>query len=75
MIYEGLKLTALGMVAVFIFLVILVFIIKLNSILCAKSTALELDELAAEKVSSGQQGDTDLVAVISAAIKKFKAKK
>ncbi|MCK5882181.1 MAG: OadG family protein [Bacteriovoracaceae bacterium] len=74
MVFEGLKLTILGMSVVFIFLVILVFIIKLNSKLCAKSTSRELDALNREPIAPQPSSDGNLVAVISAAIKKFKTK-
>ena len=74
MIFEGLKLTILGMSVVFIFLVILVFIIKLNAKLCSSATRNEINALNANTGNSHSAGDGTLVSVITAAIKKYKNK-
>ncbi len=76
MIFAGIKLMFIGMGIVFVFLVILVYTIKLSHRLLAKQTKKELEELRAasrgrlkkrrEEIIRGE--DKILVAVISAAV-------
>ena len=76
MILAGFKLTIIGMGIVFIFLTILVFMVKITGRILARETTKELEELrltSRTKLKKQKKGiayeeDDILVAVISAAI-------
>ncbi len=78
MIFEGFKLTAMGMGIVFIFLILVVLSINLSSFLLRSVTEKEIkaQEEEARKSSkkgrSGSADDSKITAVISAAIAMFR---
>ena len=77
-ILEGVKLMGLGMGVVFLFLILLLYTIKLSEKLLVSVTAAELEEIAREqqlasekrkrRTQRGRTDDSTLIAVISAAI-------
>ncbi len=69
MIYEGLKLTILGMGIVFLFLVFLFISINVSSKILKPYTDKELDEMAKAEIGEDKG---KLVAIISAAINMYK---
>ncbi len=74
MIFEGLKLTALGMGVVFVFLCLLVVFISFASVLLKPLTEKEILEMEREDASSGPDKGK-LVAVITAAIQAYRSNK
>ncbi len=72
MVIEGLKLTLIGMSVVFLFLLIMIFTIKLSAKIFASATRRECEAIGIEV----NEHDTSfhLMAVISAAIKKHRQK-
>ena len=71
MILEGLKLMVLGMVIVYLFLIILMFLVILSSKLFkVKATATQ-----SSGISTSVQSANDLIAVLSAAVSSFRNRK
>ncbi|MCB1830336.1 MAG: OadG family protein [Chromatiaceae bacterium] len=70
LLIEGVELMFLGMGSVFIFLAVLVFVLKGMSRL---AQAMAPEELPAGAVSSAVDEDDELLAVISAAIARYRS--
>jgi len=72
---SGLELMALGMGIVFSFLILLVFVLKAMSALAAKlaPAELELPQQTSRPVAQKKSADGEVIAVISAAVKKFRS--
>ncbi|PID47550.1 MAG: hypothetical protein CR967_03940 [Proteobacteria bacterium] len=71
LVSEGLKFMALGMVTVFLFLILMVIVLKIQSSIIAKFFTKPLVQVP-NSSTQNTQDDTALVAVISAAITQFK---
>ena len=71
MIVEGLKLMVIGMVTVYIFLIVLMFLVMLS----ARMFKNRFVTLPTTPISSFKPSQKDLAAVISAAIYTYKVKK
>ncbi|MDM8551615.1 OadG family protein [Desulfobacterales bacterium HSG2] len=77
MIIEGVKLTLLGMVVVFSFLILLILVIRLSAKLLKEYTAKEAAEVAAprrRKSVSSVEENRKLVGIISAALAAHRAR-
>ena len=74
LLWEGLRLMALGMGIVFGFLVLLVFVMfGVSRLAKAVGDDAPLPELAAAPLGASAPGDDELIAVISAAIARHRA--
>lgn len=77
LVAEGLKFMVLGMVTVFLFLILMVIVLKIQSKLVQKFFPVApaaTSHSKADKVQLKEPNDEVLVAVISAAIKQFRKK-
>jgi len=73
MFVDGLKLAALGLTVVFVFLIILTFVIEFSRRLLKPFTEKELRETAAREKKKPVMTDNTVIAVISAAIARHRA--
>ncbi len=69
LVSEGLKFMVLGMVTVFLFLILMVIVLKVQTAIITKF--FNTPQVAPQSTSGGEN-DTTLIAVISAAIAQFK---
>ncbi len=75
LVTEGLKFMVLGMVTVFLFLIMMVIVLKIQSSLILKFFAKSQATTSNAISPTTAQNDTTLVAVITSAITQFKNKK
>lgn len=71
LVVEGLKFMVLGMVTVFLFLILMVFVLKLQSKILLKFFPPKVQNTSNQSSTVGASNST-LVAVISAAITQFR---
>lgn len=72
LVSQGLELAAFGMGTVFIFLTVLIFVTRLMSFLVLKFQPIEASMPAATATQAKGLQDSQLIAVISAAIKQHR---
>ncbi len=76
LVAEGLKFMVLGMVTVFLFLILMVVVLKIQSTLITRYFPVaQTSNTNSSTTTSAQANDTTLVAVITAAITQFRNNK
>ncbi len=73
LVSEGLKFMVLGMTTVFLFLILMVFVLKIQSLVLEKFFL--KPQASSENLHVEDKNDTQLIAVISAAITQYKKQK
>ena len=73
MIFTGLKITIIGMIMVFFFLILLIFIINIIELFCRRKTTEDIDYIQKNKEISNfnELNHSKLIVLISTAIDKF----